>query len=57
MFKAEAIVQTFMDCVMLEVRLENNTSLKTLQMSASEGEIGKGGTESQAWPAKTQNSL
>lgn len=47
MFKAEAIVQTFMACVMLEVRLENNTSLETLQMTASRGEIGKGGTESQ----------
>lgn len=50
-------MQTFTDCVMLEVRLENNTSLKTLQMIASGGEIGKGGTESQAWPAKTRNSL
>lgn len=61
MFKAEAIVQTFMACVMLEVRLENNTSLETLQMTASRGEIGKGGTKSQLWPAdaptEARNSL
>lgn len=51
MFKAEAIVQTFMACVMLEVRLENNKSPETLQMTATRGEVCKGGTESQLWPA------